>query len=419
MNETYILASIFVSILLAAFSSAAETSITACSKARIHKLKSSGNKRAKIVSDLRENKEELMSTLLIVNNACNVLSSSLATFVATTLFGDDGLLLATSIMTVLIVVFAEVLPKTYAFENAERVALGVAPILKFIMKILYPVNKVVGAIVSVTLTLFFLRKKSNRSAEVIVDELRGAIDLGHEEGVVKRDKRDMLGSILDLGETEVSAIMLHRKNVLMINAELPTKELIKTAIENKKYTRIPLWKDNQDNIIGVLNIKDLVSIIEEHIDFSRIHIKDYISEPWFIPDTTLLSDQLEAFRAKKNHFAIVIDEYGAIQGIVTLEDILEEIVGQIEDEHDISRANLREVGNGEYLIDGATNIRDINRSIGIELPDDEAATIAGFIIDLSRKIPERGETISYKNFEFEVIRKNAKQISLIKLAIKR
>jgi Mg2+/Co2+ transporter CorB len=402
-------------LLCSAFFSAAETAITGASQAKIHKLKLEGNKRAKLVSSLREHKEKLIGVLLIGNNAVNILSSSIATSTAISLFGDEGVVYATVMMTVLIVFFAEVLPKTYAFDNSEKVALATAPLLSFSVKILYPFVTLIQIAVNYTLKIFNLKDQQKGSPFIDAsEELRGAIELHHHEGAFVKHHKDMLGSILDLGDTEIGEIMIHRTQMITVNIETKPSEIIKLILESS-HTRIPLWKDEPDNIVGVIHIRDLLRLIRNSSDMDKIDIMSIASDPWFIPDSTLLYEQLHQFRKRRNHFALVIDEYGALKGMVTLEDILEEIVGKIEDEHDFANNEIQKNTDGSYNVFGTVTIRDLNREFEWNLPDENANTIAGLLMHETEKIPDEGEVFEFYNIQFEILKKSQNQIELIRL----
>lgn len=400
-------------ILVSAYFSAAETGLTAASRSRIHKLKTEGNKRAGLVSKLRLDKERLIGTLLLGNNAVNIVASALATSLAISYLGEDkGVLVSSVLMTVLILVFAEVLPKTYAFYNAEKVSIAVAPSLNFIIKLFHPFSKSIQIVVNIVMFLMGVKKKSTNVLSPL-DELRGAIELQHHEGkVIKRDK-DMLGSILDLSDTEVEEVMVHRKNILSIDASLPTAEII-TKVLDSRFTRVPLWKDKPDNVVGVLHVKALLRELRSYDgDVNALNIMDIAMPPWFVPESNTLSNQLYQFRERRNHMALVIDEYGVLVGLVTLEDILEEIIGHIDDEHDNASLGIKRLKDGSYKIKGENTIRDINRHFDWKLPDEDATTIAGLIINESEVIPDVGDEFKFHGFWFRVEKKKNNQITSV------
>ncbi|MFZ8864839.1 MAG: HlyC/CorC family transporter [Rickettsiales bacterium] len=415
--ELLMIITIFILIILSAFFSSSETALTALSRAKIHKLVQKGNKKALYVHQLREKKENLLSTILIGNNLVNTLGSALATMIFINYFGQAGVIYATIIMTICLVIFAEILPKTYALFNAEKVSLFASSILRFVVKIFRPISIIIEYIVSFLLKMIGINQKSKEHDLIsAIEELRGTIELHHKEGGVLKQDKDMLDSILDLAETEVSTVMTHRKNMFTVNASDTSNKILEN-ISKAPYTRIPLWREEKDNIVGILHAKDVLKTtiystkkIKE-IDFLKIAAK-----PWFIPETTTLREQLLAFKTRRNHFAIVVDEYGSVMGIITLEDILEEIVGDIKDEHDKgSVKTYKKIHEDTYIIDGDTTIRDINRDLDLELPEDDASTIAGLLIKACEKIPERGERFEFFNFEFTVLERYKNQITKLKL----
>lgn len=405
---------VFILLAISALFSGSETALTAASKARIHALSKTGNKRALIVAKLIGDLEGLIGAILLGNNLVNILATSLATSVLIILFGDTGVIYATVAMTALIVIFAEVLPKTYAISNPDRAALIAAPVLRVLVFILAPITGAIQFIVRTTLKLFNI-STANEHVLSAHEELRGAIDLHHHEGgVIKRDK-DMLGGILDLQELEVSEIMVHRKSMGMIDAG-QTNETIVQQVLASPHTRIPLWKDDPDNIVGVIHAKDLLrAVAAAQGNFESIDVMSIITKPWFVPETTAVRAQLNAFLRKKSHFALVVDEYGALMGLLTLEDILEEIVGDIAEEHDIEVPSIRSHGDGSVSVEGAVTIRDLNRALDWNLPDGEATTIAGLVIHEAQTIPDVGQKFTFHGVRFEILRRQRNQITALKI----
>jgi len=412
MESFYILiSSIVLSILISAFFSAAETAITTVPDFVLHQLKSQGNRRAEIALRLRQDKERLISAILFGNNACNVISSALATNLAINIAGSEGVVFAAFIMTILILIFAEVLPKAYAFEHAERMSLLVSPILLWITRILYPFTAVVERLISIIIKIFSPGKKDILNAH---DVLRGMIDFHHYQGKVVKEDKDMLGGVLDLHKIMVEQIMVHRTNLQMIEIGKDIKEIIK-EITNIPHSRIPVWKDDPDNIIGVLHIRDLLEQLTKK-NLEEIRVEEFIRDPWFIANTTSVAAQLHEFRHKRTHFALVVDEYGVLQGVVTLEDILEEIVGQIEDEYDPADDSIIINEDGSYTIDGDTTIRDLNRRLDWQLSDEHANTLAGYIMYLSESIPAENDTLSIENMQILVLKKRGNRLLKLKIS---
>jgi Mg2+/Co2+ transporter CorB len=406
---------IVVLLLASAFFSAAETAVTGASRPRMHALEEQGNERARIVNAMRRAKERLIGAILLGNNVANILASALATSILITWFGSAGVAYATIAMTVLVLLFGEVLPKSYALHHADRVALAFAPLLRAIVWLLTPFTRGIEIVVRALLRLFGANIEASLSGTHNEEELRGAIELhrGPEPETVQ--ERRMLRSVLDLDDVEVGEIMVHRKNVLAIEADLPTGVIVDQVVQSP-YSRIPLWRGEPDNIVGVLHAKPLLRAVSAHKgDLDSLKIESVMAKPWFVPDSTTLLDQLQAFRRRHEHFALVVDEYGALMGIVTLEDILEEIVGDITDELDVAVVGVRPEPGGSYLADGSVTIRDLNREFDWRLPDEEASTLAGLVMHEARMIPEVGQVFTFFGFRFEILRRHRNQITAIRI----
>ncbi len=406
------IAAIGVLILLSAFFSGSETALTAASRPRMHELEKRGDRRARIFNRLRGQQENLIGGILLGNNFVNILASALATSLLVGWFGDAGVAYATLAMTLLILVFAEVLPKTYAIRNPDRLALGAAPILRPIIGTLSPITRAIARIVLGMLAIVGAGQRGGLSKAAREQELRGTIAMhagAAREGV-------MLRSILDLAEVEVAEVMTHRKAVQLIDVDLPAEEIMEKILSSP-YTRLPLYKDTLDNIVGVMHAKDLLRALRRaDNDLEKLDLLKLASLPWFIPESTSLADQLQAFRRRREHFAIVVDEYGALMGVVSLEDILEEIVGEIADEHDTPVAGVRPQGDGSYIVNGTVTIRDLNRQFGWQLPDEEATTIAGLVLHEARLIPNVGQSFAFHGFRFDVLRRQGNQVTLLRIS---
>jgi len=406
---------ILLLLILSAFFSGAETALTAASRARIHHLERNGVARAGVVRRLRDDKETLIGAILLGNNLVNILAASLATSVLITLFGEAGVAYATLAMTLLILVFSEILPKTFAINHADRVALGVAPLVRIVVRLFLPFVLAIQWFVRIILKLAGEYGSASYSDAAQEEELRGAIELHRGEDREIRDERRMLRSVLDLGDVEVGDIMTHRRNMVTIDASKAPTEIV-DAVLNSPYTRIPLWKDDPDNIVGVLHAKALLRAVQaQGRSLEGLDILAIASPAWFIPDSTTLLDQLQAFRRRREHFALVVDEYGALMGLVTLEDILEEIVGEISDEHDVAVAGVRPQPDGSYIVAGTVTIRDLNREFEWSLPDGEASTLAGLLLYEARQIPEVGQVFDFYGFRFQVLRRMRNQITSIRV----
>lgn len=406
---------IFVLLILSGFFSGAETALTAASKHVMHQLEQNGDKRATIVNALHEDKERLIGAILFGNNLVNIMASALATSMLIHLFGDNGVAYATIVMTLLVLIFAEILPKTYAIRNANSMALVVAPIIRPVIIVLAPITLTISTFVRQILRLLGAGKSADESREAAEEELRGAIELHDGDEPTVKQERDMLRSVLELTEVQVEEIMTHRRNVVAVDADLPSEEIVRQVLESP-YTRIPLWRDDPENIVGVLHAKVLLrEMMALGGDASKLDVMSIASAPWFIPEQTMLLDQLQAFRDRREHFALVIDEYGSNMGVVTLEDIIEEIVGDIDDEHDVEVIGVTPQPDGSYLIDGTVTIRDLNREFEWNLPDEEASTVAGLVLHESRRIPEIGQSFMFHDFRFDIVGRQSNQITAIRV----
>ena len=406
---------VFILLFLSGFFSGSETALTAASRARIHQVEKSGDKRAKIVSQLIASRERLIGALLLGNNLVNILASALATTVFLTLFGEAGVAIATLVMTALVLVFAEVMPKTWAISAPEKFALAVSPIVRVVVAVFGPIVIGVEAIVKLLLRGLGVEVGEGSSILSAHEELRGAVDLQHKEGGLEKGERDRLGGLLDLADLEVSDVMVHRTNMVALNADEEPQKLIDAALSSP-YTRLPLWRGESDNFVGVLHAKDLLRALNRAGGKADgIDILQIATPARFVPDTTSLQDQLNVFLKHKSHFALVVDEYGEVMGLVTLEDILEEIVGEIADEHDVELEGVRPQADGSVIVDGSVPIRDLNRATDWCLPDDEATTIAGLVIHEARMIPEERQIFTFHGFRFTVMRREKNRVTRLRI----
>jgi Mg2+/Co2+ transporter CorB len=411
------LLSILGLLILSGFFSGSETAMTAASAARMHELERQGNGRAVSVNLLLAAKERMIGTILLGNNLVNILASALATSLFIDWVGEHAVVYATLSMTLLVLIFAEVLPKTYAINHADRMALAVAPVMRAIVMMLSPFVRAIQVIVTACLGMAGIRIQEGLFPGTSEEELRGAINL-HQEGEAAEieDERAMLHSILDLGDIEVGDIMTHRSNVVMLDLNQKPETLVGDVLASP-HTRLPVYRGDPDDIRGVIHAKDLLRAVQEAKgDVSKVKPREIATDPWFIPESTTLLDQLRAFRSRHEHFAVVVDEYGALMGIVTLEDILEEIVGDIADEHDIKTAGIRKEASGAYIVDGALTIRDLNRELGWNLPDTDATTVAGIVMHEARRIPEVGQTYHFHGYRFEILRKKQHRVTALRIA---
>ena len=410
---------VVIALLLAvsAFFSGSETALTAVSRGRMHQLEKDGSRAAANVNRLVENRERLIGSVLLGNTFINILASSLMTSALEGRFGHRTVAITTGIMTVVILVFAEVLPKTLAIARTDRFALFVAVPLRWIVSVLAPIVASVQWVVWRVLAVFGVGSDEETGTEEEAhEEIRGSVELHHREGNVEREHRDMIGGILDLRELQVEDVMIHRTSMDAYDVESPKRALLDSLIASP-HSRVPLWKDQPENIVGVLSTKHLAqALVEQKGDLDAIDIVGLAAPPWYVPNTTTLEEQLSAFREHKSHFALVVDEYGTLQGLVTLEDILEEIFGRLPDEHTTqARPDVRRRPDGSYLVDGTVTVRDLNRELDWNLPEDDATTIAGLVISQSGTIPDPGQRFAFFGYTFEIMRRQRNQITALRV----
>lgn len=410
-------------LLLSAFFSGSETALTAASRAKLRTRADKGDLGAEAALGVTEDNERLIGAILLGNNVVNILSTSLATALLTRVFGDSGVALATLGMTALVLVFSEVLPKTYAITNPELAASRVARPIRLVTRVLAPVVTVVRAVVRGILWVFGVRTDANTLMFSIHEEIAGALALGTSEGTVQKEDRDRLLGALDLGNRTVEEIMRHRSQVEMIDADADPDTILTTVLASP-HTRLPLYRGERENVVGVIHAKDLLRAVEKVVrgeDGNLASIRDLdvlklAMKPYFVPETTPLDEQMREFLKRRTHFALVVDEYGDLKGLITLEDIIEEIVGEITDEFDpAAPAQLNRTEIGDYLVDGTMTIRDLNRMMEWHLPDDEANTIAGLVIHEAQMIPTEGQVFSFHGFRFEVMSRKDNRLTKLKI----
>lgn len=401
-------------ILLNAFFSAAETALTGASRARMTTLEREGDHLAARVNKLNENRERMIGAVLLGANLVQIAASALSTSIFTGLYGDYAPLVTTIVLTPLLLIFGEVGPKTYAITAADKIARWVAIPVQWMVRILAPVVAAVQWIVNNGLKLFGVRV--DETVDVLSAaraEIAGAVELHAEEGAVEAETRHRLLGALDLSELEIADVMIHRKSIRSLDIDLPPREIIAQAMSSP-HTRLPLYQDEPDNIVGVLHARDLLRAISEH-GRDGFSVREVMRTPWFVAMTTSAEDQLAEFLRRREHFALVVDEYGALMGLVTLEDILEEIVGDIKDEHDIAVQGVRPQPDGSVNVDGTVPIRDLNRVMDWDLPDEEAVTVAGLVIHEAQAIPEPGQRFAFHGYRFQVLRRQRNQLTALRV----
>ncbi|MDE1938828.1 MAG: HlyC/CorC family transporter [Alphaproteobacteria bacterium] len=409
-------AAIVVLMVVSAFFSGSETALTAVSRGKMHQLERDGSQAAASVNRLIANRERMIGALLLGNTFINILMSSLATSVLEDRLGHRVVAVVTVLMTLLILIFAEVFPKTLAIVRTDRFALAVAGPLKYVVGVLAPVVASVQAVVWHMLRLFNVRKEDVESTALAHDEIRGTVFLRHQEGSVERESRDMISGVLDLRELRVGDVMIHRKSMMTVSADQSAEQIVR-ALMATHHARVPVWREQPENIIGVLFTKDVVrAVLANNATLRALDIDTLITPPWFVPETMALEELLDAFRERRSHFALVVDEYGVILGLVTREDILDEVFGRIPDEHGaITQTGIRPQPDGSFYIDGVTTIRDINRALDWNLPDDEATTLAGLVIHEARTIPDVGQRFAFYGYKFEILRRQRNQITALRV----
>ncbi len=418
MNPAIIaLAPVILGLLaVSAVFSAAETALTGASRNRMHQLEREGDRAAARVNRLTGDQESMIGAILLGANLINILASVLATEVLTKAFpGAWGVVISTGVMTILVLVFAEVLPKTLAIVRSDDVARVLSAPTVIIVWLFGPIVFAVQWIVRHTLRIVGIRLDMETDVLAAHEEIRGAVEYHHSEGLVESRDRRMLGGVLDLAELDVAEVMVHRRQIVMLDLDLPPREIVAQALESP-FTRLPLYREDPENVVGVLHAKDMARAIAAVGDVDKLDIQAIMTEPWFIPETTHLKDQLNAFLKRRTHFALVVDEYGALQGLLTLEDILEEIVGEIEDEHDPAIEGVRRQPDGSVVVDGSVAVRDLNRALDWQLPDENAVTVAGLVIHEAQTIPEPGQTFIFHSHRFQVLRRQRNQITALKVS---
>lgn len=410
-------------LVLSGFFSGSETALTAASRGKLRSQADKGSRGAQRALEITDDNERLIGSVLLGNNLVNILATSLATALFTRAFGESGVALATLVMTLLVLIFAEVLPKTYAITNAETAASLVSRPISLVVKIFSPVVAAVRLLVRGILRIFGVQIDPDSHIMAVREEIAGALQLGHSEGVVEKEDRDRILGALDLGERTVEEIMLHRSGIEMINAADDPQAILEQCLKSN-HTRLPVYANEPENITGVIHAKDLLRAMYKTIGgpdgqasaLKGFDISAVAMPPYFVPETTTLDDQMRQFLRIRSHFALVVDEYGSLQGLITLEDILEEIVGEITDEFDPDADHqVQRSEDGHFFVDGAMTIRDLNRATDWNLPDDEANTVAGLVIHEAQMIPTTGQVFSFHGFRFEVMQRSGNRITGLRI----
>lgn len=404
---------IFVVLLfISALFSSSETAFTALNKARVRRLKDQKVKGAVLLERLIEDQQRLLSTLLLGNNLVNIFIASLATKLATDYFGNAGVGIATGLVTFLIIIFGEITPKNYAVRHAERVALLAAPLIAALSYVLYPVARVF-VLLSNSLLRMLGQEVIKGQPFLTPEEIKAIVAIGEEEGVLEEEERKMIHSILEFGDTIVKEIMVPRTDIVALPEDTTLKEALEVA-RKEGYSRIPVYSGSIDNIVGILYVKDIIVFLER--GKMDLKVKEIMREPFFVPETKRVDELLKEFQKNKTHMAIVLDEYGGTAGLVTLEDVLEEIVGEIFDEYDFKEeARLEQIGENEWMADGKLDIDAIEEYFGIEITEEETETLGGFVSSLLGHVPQVGEKCVFDGLEFEVVSVANRRVGKIKI----
>lgn len=401
---------LFILLLLSAFFSSAETALTTVNKIRIRTLAEDGNRRAKTVLAITDDSGKMLSAILIGNNIVNLSAASLTTTLAYS-FGGSMVAIASGILTLLILLFGEITPKTMATIHAEKMSLVYAPVISIFMKIMTPAIFVVNGL-SVGI-LFLLRVDPNaKNTAMTENELRTIVDVSHEDGVIESDEREMINNVVDLGDARAKDVMVPRVHVTFADVNSTYEELLAIFREDK-YTRLPIFEDTTDNVVGTINMKDLLL----YDSAKEFHIRDFLREAYFTYEYKNISELLVEMRQASFNIAIVLDEYGETAGLITLEDILEEIVGEIHDEYDENEEDfIQEIDEREYIVEGSINLDELNDRLELDLKSDEYDSLGGFIIERLDRLPEAGDSIDTKEgIHMVVDRLDKNRIELVHL----
>lgn len=411
---------VFVCILLGAIFSASESAILSVSQAKIYKLKCEGNANAAIVQKLYKDKENVLGAILFGNNLSTIASSALAADLSIELFGDGGwpLIVSTIIMTLITVLYCELLPKTYAVKNAESLSLLIARPLLVFTSVCSPMIRVAKKILYYSAKIIPAKNSADQIQISALDTIKSTIDIHYQEGEVITDYKKMLGGVIDLEEIIVEEVMVHRNNIYSLNVDMSVVDILKGVTESK-FSRIPVWQNEEDNIIGFLHVKDISKLCVRVQDIEKIthlDLHNLVRAPWFIPNMTNLRNQMMLFRQRHEHFAFVVNEYGELEGLLTLEDIMEEIVGDIEDEHDSSSiVHIEKESNNSVIVTAEVTIRDLNREMEWDIDDDEANTIGGLLFHLAMGVPKKNSEFTSGNYTLKLLHK--KQNTLLKIKV--
>lgn len=405
---------IIILLICSAVSSGSETSLTAISKLRALKYKEQGNNNAKFILKIKENQDEFITGVLLANNLFNVLATALFTEILISNFGGMGITIATIVMTFTIVIFAEVTPKLYAINNPMRFSLVVSKFFSYYTKLIKPLIFIVNKISSYLMKIIGMRIDNNQDKNM-EEEFEGAIYYQKQYSKNNKEEKEYMSNLLELKNLKVDELMTHRNDLLFINIENSILE-IKNHLKTLTHTRIPVVSKNFGNVLGILDIRDLFrsEVTLQQIDKNLI--KNSLNKPWFIPENKKATKQLIDFKSRREHLALIVNEYGAVQGLITLEDIIEEIIGEIFDETDVKNSYLEKIDNNNFLFNGNASIREVNRVLKIDLPDD-FVTLSGLVHSINNDIPKVGKVLNYQDIKIQIISRSINKINKIKITI--
>ena len=402
-----------VLLLGSGFFSASETSLMSLSKIRIRYMEDEGVKGAKLVGSLIEKSSDLLSSILVGNNIVNIAATSVSTSLFINIFGDGGVAIATAVMTVLVLVFGEITPKTIAANSPEKVAVVVSKPISIIMKITKPIVWVFNLLTGI---IFKIMGIDNDGVKPFIteEELKAMVNVSHEEGVLEMEEREIINNVFQFGDMQAKEAMIQRLDMVTIDIEDSYDEIIE-LFKSEKLSRLPVYQESIDDIVGILNIKDIIFLSDEEIE--NFDIKDYVREAFFTYEFKKITQLLEEMKKEKTQMAIVVDEYGGTAGLLTIEDLVEVIVGDIDDEYDEEEEEIVKINDNEYLVEGSTKISDVNEQLGINLESEEFDSIGGFIIGYLKRIPEENEIIEVEDVKFKVESIDKNRINKIRIFV--
>ena len=402
-----------VLLLGSGFFSASETSLMSLSKIRIRYMEDEGVKGAKLVGSLIEKSSDLLSSILVGNNIVNIAATSVSTSLFINIFGDGGVAIATAVMTVLVLVFGEITPKTIAANSPEKVAVVVSKPISIIMKITKPIVWVFNLLTGI---IFKIMGIDNDGVKPFIteEELKAMVNVSHEEGVLEMEEREIINNVFQFGDMQAKEAMIQRLDMVAIDIEDSYDEIIE-LFKSEKLSRLPVYQESIDDIVGILNIKDIIFLSDEEIE--NFDIKDYVREAFFTYEFKKITQLLEEMKKEKTQMAIVVDEYGGTAGLLTIEDLVEVIVGDIDDEYDEEEEEIVKINDNEYLVEGSTKISDVHEQLGINLESEEFDSIGGFIIGYLKRIPEENEIIEVEDVKFKVESIDKNRINKIRIFV--